>query len=95
MDRRFVKKVANTRLNTSFQPPPGKSLETDVIATMIRKLVFRLRGLWLQPPRSESNPAERPAKEYNEQDEVSYETRVVAFIDILGWRKAVEEFSVP
>jgi hypothetical protein len=30
-------------------------------------------------------------REYVETDEVSYETRVVAFIDILGWRKVVED----
>jgi hypothetical protein len=57
----------------------------------LRKLLSRLRW-W------DSMPITRPAKhiclhdkEYSELAAVSYETRAVAFIDILGWGKAVDD----
>lgn len=43
------------------------------------------------PTTQRSRPLDTAFDNYNENDDVTYETRAVAFIDILGWSRAVED----
>lgn len=51
---------------------------------------------WCSPPKEDKSslPLSQPSIDYSENAEVSYQTRAVAFIDILGWGRAVEDSAI-
>jgi hypothetical protein len=55
----------------------------------LRTMFSRFRRRGVVPIVKPFRPIDATDKEYSEDDEVSYETRAIAFIGILGWGKAV------